>query len=204
MRTVVVIEHHKKQERKRLHANHKSAKMTTNNKWNQSMNKPVRIIVGYTNDQKGKDIRDEDVVRISNGRWIAQHSTETGTWKEKSTGRCPTYRTCSFCFKAGPTGRKKCVCTDGRYKILFYRYHIIDSIKIAELLEEELEVAKADRMQNWIMTPSMQLNLDCCDLAITQKINRENASLSDEDKKALRLKRLTPIWDLTSEIFQFC
>jgi hypothetical protein len=203
MRTVVVIEHHNKQEQKRLYANHKSAKMTTNNKWNQSMNKPVRIIVGYTDDQKGKDIRDEDVVRVSNGRWIAQHSTETGTRKEKSTGRCPTYGTCSFCFKAGPTG-KKCVCTDGRYKILFYRYHIIDSIKIAELLEEELEVAKADRMQNWIMTPSMQLNLDCCDLAITQKIDRENASLSDEDKKALRLKRLTPIWDLTSEIFQFC
>ncbi len=81
MRTVVVIEDHKKQERKRLYANHKSAKMTTNNKWNESMNKPVRIIVGYTNDQKGKDIRDEDVVRVSNGKGIAQHSTETGNWK---------------------------------------------------------------------------------------------------------------------------
>jgi hypothetical protein len=203
MRTVVAIEHHKKQGQKRLYANHKSAKMTTNNKWNESMNEPVRIIVGYTDDQKGKDIRDEDVVRVSNGKWIAQHSTETGNWKEKSTGRCPTYGTCDFCFKAGPTG-KKCVCTDGRYKILFYRRHIIDSIKIAELFEEELEVAKADRMQNWIMTPSMQLNLDCCNLAITQKINRENASLSDKEKKALRLKRLIPIWGLTNEICQFC
>jgi hypothetical protein len=74
--------------------------------------------VGYTDDQKGKDIRDEDVVRVSNGKWIAQHSTETGSWKEKSTGRCPTYGTCSFCFKAGPTG-KKCVCTDGEYKSSF-------------------------------------------------------------------------------------
>jgi hypothetical protein len=99
---------------------------------------------------------------------------------------------------------KKCVCTDGEYKIVFYRRHIIDSIKIAELLEEELEAVKADRMQNWIMTPSMQFNLDCCDLAVKGRINRENASLSDDDKKALRLKRLTPIWDLTSEIFQFC
>jgi hypothetical protein len=79
--------------------------------------------------------------------------------------------------------------------------HIIDSIKIAELLEEELEVAKADRMQNWIMTPLMQFNSDCCNLAVEQRINRENASLNDDDKKALRLKRLTPIWDLTSEIF---
>jgi hypothetical protein len=93
---------------------------------------------------------------------------------------------------------------EARYKIVFYRYHIIDSIKIAELFEEELEVAKADRMQNWIMTPSMQLNLDCCNLAIKGRINRENASLSDEEKKGLRLKRLTPIWDLTSEICQFC
>jgi hypothetical protein len=139
--------------------------MMTNNKWNESTNEPVRIIVGYTDDQKGKDIRDEDVVRVSNGKWIAQCSTKTGNWKEKSTDRCPTYGTCDFCFKAGPTG-KKCVCTDGRYKIVFHRYHITDSIKIAELFEEELEVAKADGMQNWIMTPWMQLNLDCCNLAI--------------------------------------
>jgi hypothetical protein len=204
MRTVVVIEHQKKQERKRLSANHKIAKMTTSNIQTfykeESPNRPVRIIMGYTNDQKGKDIRDEDVVRLSNGKWTAQGSHNTGNRKEKSTGRCPTYGTCSFCYKAGPTG-KKCVCTDGEYKILFYQKYIMDSIKIAELLEEELEVAKADRMQNWIMTPSMQYNSDCCDLAVTQRINRENASLSDDDTKALRLKRLTPIWDLTSEIF---
>jgi hypothetical protein len=80
MRIVVVIEHHKKQERKRLSANHKIAKMTAKNTKtfnNEPTNEPVRIIVGYTNDQKGKDIRDEDVVRVSNGKWIAQHSTET-------------------------------------------------------------------------------------------------------------------------------
>jgi hypothetical protein len=74
---------------KRLSVNHKIAKMTTNNTKtfnNESTNKPERIIVGYTNDQKGKDIRDEDVVRVSNGKWIAQHSTETGTWREKEHG----------------------------------------------------------------------------------------------------------------------
>jgi hypothetical protein len=141
MRTVAVIEHHKKQEQKRLSANHKIAKMTTNNTKtfdNESTNEPERIIVGYTDDQKGKDIQDEDVVQVSGGKWIAQISSGTGTWKEKSTGRCPAYGTCSFCFKAGPTG-KKCVCTDGKYKIGFYPYHIVHSIKIAKLLEEELE-----------------------------------------------------------------
>ena len=136
-----------------------------------------------------------------NGSRNTQPKPEPG--ERKSTGWCPTYRTCDFCFKAGPTG-KKCVCTDGEYKILFYRRTLIDSIKIAELLEEELEVAKADRMQNWIRTPMMQYNSDCCNLVVTRRINRENAFLSDDDKKALRLKRLRPVWDLMSEIFQFC
>jgi hypothetical protein len=71
MRTVVVIEHHKKQERKWLAVNHKIAKMMTDNTKafnNESTNEPEQIIVGYTDDQKGKDIRDEDVVRVSNGK----------------------------------------------------------------------------------------------------------------------------------------
>jgi hypothetical protein len=76
--------------------------------------------------------------------------------------------------------------------------------RFLELLEEELEVAKADRMQNWIRMPTMQYNSDCCNLVVTRRINRENAFLSDDDKKALRLKRLRPVWDLMSEIFQFC
>jgi hypothetical protein len=107
MRTVVVIEHHKKQERKRLSANHRIAKMTTSNIQTfynkENHNRPVRIIMGYTDDQKGKDIRDEDVVRPSNGKWTAQGSHDTEPLKEKSTGRCPTYGTCSFCYKVGST-----------------------------------------------------------------------------------------------------
>jgi hypothetical protein len=75
--------------------------------------------VGYTDDQKGKVIRDEDVVQVINGKWIAQHSTKNVMLREKSTGWCPTYGTCSFCFKAGPTG-KSCVCADGENKIVFY------------------------------------------------------------------------------------
>jgi hypothetical protein len=85
MQTVVVIKHHKKQERKRLSANHKKiAKMTTSNiqtfNNEEKRNEPVRIIMGYTDDQKDKGIRDEDVVRVSNGKWIAQHSPKTGSW----------------------------------------------------------------------------------------------------------------------------
>jgi hypothetical protein len=120
---LVVIEHHNEQERKRLSANHKIAKMTTSKIQTfykeEKPNRPVRIIRGYTDDQKGKDIQDEDVVRPSNGKWTPQGSPDTGNWKEKSTGRCPTYGTCSFCYKVGPTG-KKCVCTNEEYKILFH------------------------------------------------------------------------------------
>ena len=91
----------------------------------------------------------------------------------------------------------------GVMEILIHWGYIIDSIKIGKMLEEELEVAKADRMKNWNITPTMQLNSDCCELAIVRKINKDNPTMSDDDKKELRLKRLRPIWDLQSEIFQF-
>jgi hypothetical protein len=201
-----------------LFANHKIVKITTSmndipfNSFNkmkptpfyndENPNRPLRIIMGYTDDQEGKDIRDEDVVRPSNGKYTKQGSPETNSWQHKSTGRCPTYGTCSFCFKAGPTG-KKCTCTYGNYLILFYRGHVVDSITLGEMFEEELEVAKADRMQNWIRTPMMQLNSDCCDLAMRRKVNKENKDMDDDEKKKLKLKYLEPIWNLETEIFQF-
>ena len=89
------------------------------------------------------------------------------------------------------------------YLILFYRGHVIDSITFGEMFGEELEVAKADRMQNWIRTPMMQLNPDCYDLAMRRKVNKENKDMDDDEKKKLRLKYLEPIWNLETEIFQF-
>ena len=191
----------------RLSTNHKIAKITTSMNpktfYNDEIpNKPQRIIKAYTDDQEGKDIRDEDVLRPSNGRYTKQGSPETKTWEQKSTGRCPTYGTCTFCFKAGPAG-KKCLCTNGEYLILFYRSHIIDSITFGEMFGEELEVAKADRMQNWLRTPMMQLNLDCCDLAIRRKVNKDNKDMDDDEKNKLRLQKLAPIWKLQNEIMQF-
>jgi hypothetical protein len=187
--------------------NHKIAKMMTSmkqtqvieNQTNENPNRPVRIVKGYTDDQEGKDIRDENVERQSNGKWTKQGSPETHSWKDKSLGRCPMYGPCSHCYKAGPAG-KKGICTHGDYIILFDQRHVIDSIKIAELLEEELEVAKADRMVNWIRTPTMQFNYVCCNLAIIRRINQDNASLSNDAKKILRKQRLTAVWDLMNDI----
>ncbi len=159
---------------------------------------PRRIVVGYTNDQEGQDIRNDDVVRPANRRWTKQDSTETHDWKMKSSGHCPTYGSCDHCYKAGPAG-KECKCTHGRYKILFYSDHVIDSIKVAELIGEELEVAKADRMQAWIRTPMMPWNSDCCGLAIERKINA-NESLSADAKKALKMQRKRAFWNFQSNV----
>ena len=159
---------------------------------------PRRIVVGYTNDQEGQDIRNDDVVRPANRRWTKQDSTETHDWKMKSSGHCPTYGSCDHCYKAGPAG-KDCKCTYGRYQILFYNRHVIDSITVAELIGEELEVAKADRMQAWIRTPMMQWNSDCCGLAIERKINA-NESLSADAKKALKMQRKRAFWSLQSDV----
>ena len=159
---------------------------------------PRRIVVGYTNDQEEQDIRDEDVVRPANTKWTKTASTETHGWQMKSSARCPTYGSCDHCYKAGPAG-KECKCTHGRYKILFYRGHVIDSITVAELIGEELEVAKADRMQAWIRTPMMQWNSDCCGLAIERKINA-NESLSADAKKALKMQRKRAFWNFQSDV----
>jgi hypothetical protein len=131
-----------------------------------------RIVIGYTVDQQGQNIRDEDVVRPNNHKWARKGLSETHEWKEKSLGRCPTYGTCSLCWKAGPAG-KKCICTHGNSLILFYGLNALDSITVADIIGQDLEVARADCMQNWVMTPSMQYNELCCDLAITSQLNKD-------------------------------
>ena len=66
---------------------------------------PCRIVVGYTNDQEGQDIRDEDVVRPANKKWTKQGSTETHDWQMKSSARRPKYGPCDHCYKAGPDSK---------------------------------------------------------------------------------------------------
>jgi hypothetical protein len=73
------------------------------------------------------------------------------------------------------------------------------SITVADIIGQDLEVAPADRMQNWTRTPVMQYNELCCDLVITRQLNKDK-SLDADVKKAMRMKRLSAIWDLTKEI----
>jgi hypothetical protein len=167
-----------------------------------SINDPIYnqgIVIGYTEDQQGQNIQDEDVMRPDNHRWARNCSGETHKWKKKSSGRCPTYGTCSLCWKAGPAG-KKCTCTHGNYLILFNGLNTLDSITVADIIGQDLEVAQADRMQNWNRTPTMQYNDLCYDLAITTRQLNKDKSLDADAKKAMRMQRLSAVWDLRREI----
>jgi hypothetical protein len=157
-----------------------------------------RIVIGYTVDQQGQNIRDKDMVRPDNHKWAQNDSGETHEWKNKSSGRCPMYGTCSLCWKAGPA-RKKCTCTHVNYLILFYELNTLDSITVADIVEQDLEVARADCMTNWNMTPMMQYYELCCDLAIQRRLNQDKF-LDADAKKAMRMKHLNVIWDLRKEI----
>jgi hypothetical protein len=165
-----------------------------------SINDPIynqQIVIGYTEDQKGQNIQDEDVVRPNNHIWARNGLSKTHEWKKKSSGRCPTYGTCSLCWKAGPVG-KKYTCTHQNYLILFYGLNTLDSITVADIIGQDLEVTRADCMQNWVRTPMMQYNELCCDLAITRQLNKDK-SLDADAKKAMRMKRLSAIWDLKND-----
>lgn len=109
------------------------------------------IVTGYTDDQAGLDIRDEDVVRPLDHIYAEQGSAETYTWKIKSNGRCPTYGNCRNCTKSGPVDK---ICNDcqtfngfhPRYEIKISEcYRIMDAQTLAESLDMGHEIARADR-----------------------------------------------------------
>ena len=58
---------------------------------------PRYIVLNYTEDQTGQDIREENVVRPDNRKWSAVGADEVKEWRWKSSARCPTYGTCSCC-----------------------------------------------------------------------------------------------------------
>jgi hypothetical protein len=108
------------------------------------------VIVKYTPDQEGQDIEDKDVVRPMNHRWCFKGGEETSTWKVNSWARYPTYGSCEFCKKSGPVGKTCNECPileiEPRYVILIDRNKILDSITLAQMLNQGHETAKADRM----------------------------------------------------------
>jgi len=109
----------------------------------------IVVNVNYTDDQFGKHIRNEDVVRPHNHLFYLMCSPETQTWKLKSRADCPTYGTCPMCYKCGPTALScdNCPIDNGfpTYCILTFREKILDSVTLGEILKTGNVTAQADR-----------------------------------------------------------
>ena len=118
------------------------------------------IVKGYTVDQAGQDIRDEDVIQAANSVWYTK--AEIKTWRDKTTAGIPTYGSCVRCYWGGPVGLK-CTHCDGKItRNLTYQVHesrgkILDSHWVARYFEKGHDVAKANRKHRRIRTGTVQL-----------------------------------------------
>lgn len=116
------------------------------------------IVKGYTEDQRGQDIRDQDVIRAANGKWFT--FDECLHFKEKSFQRAPTYGTCPRCWMSGPLNLfcRECMekRTGGRpihgFVVMKLTHgcdgkghKIMDSVTLATWLKKGHQVAKVDR-----------------------------------------------------------
>ena len=63
----------------------------------------VYITVGYSPDQPGEWIQNEDVVHPKYHKWTV--GKEAHAWSSKSRACCPTYGSCECCFNSGPVGK---------------------------------------------------------------------------------------------------
>lgn len=124
---------------------------------------PRRIVVGYTEDQEGQEIRNDDTIRASNGRWYKDD--EIKRFRDRSTGVCPTYGNCVGCFKCGPVGKKCDECIDPQkgYAVIFMitmsgDKRIIDAEYLARMSRKGQEIAKADRTQAWVRMPTKTMD----------------------------------------------
>ncbi len=53
---------------------------------------PKIMVVGFTEDQEGQDIKDEDLVRPSNHHWCTQGGDETKIMETEEQGKVPVIR----------------------------------------------------------------------------------------------------------------
>ena len=127
------------------------------------------VVKNYTNEEDyGEYIKEEDVVRPLNSRWCYQSGEETGTWKQKSRARCPTYGTCLYCGRSGPVGQfcMTCKIPEAGYVIMINTRRvgetkIIDSQSLATLYGMGHQIAKANRISTPIMQKLHQFDNGC-------------------------------------------
>ena len=119
---------------------------------------PRYIIVGYDPEHYGSAfIKDEDVVRPPNQKYITFGDMLKDWARDKSTASCPTYGSCEICMMSGPAN--ECCCTKCgkrvRYLVAFYQRHTLDSVTLTEIIGTGHICARANRTQAWLRTPFM-------------------------------------------------
>jgi hypothetical protein len=143
------------------------------------MNPPVIINKNYTPDQKGQEIRQEDMVRPLNRKITTMG--ESMKWKEISRSRAPTYGSCEYCFRSGPLGKGCNRCNFGEYQALLLLMRggaikTLDLITISKIMGEGHEVCLADHQMNWNRTPCKHSKVTCAQLVI----NKRYSDIKDE------------------------
>ena len=150
------------------------------------MNIPnFRIVVGYTDDQQGKQIHDRDVVRALHGVLYTQD--EIDDFSTKSTVRCPTYGTCTGCGSAGPVGSLCPFCHEGDFMVTFVRHNrrILDAETFAIRLGQSILPAMADREVHWLMTPTWHMEEWKCNSLATKA---SGGTPTDEERNKLHAR----------------
>ena len=143
-----------------------------------------RIVVGYRNEQEGRNIDEDQVIRAEG---FFHTSEEVDRFSERSNARCPTHGNCERCYKAGPVGLR-CVCGGGAYKVIMAhernddmrRRRIVDAEKLAELLGKDVQIAQADRRFNWVSTPTEVLKAQDLRIMAMEKIRPEMARVQQD------------------------
>ncbi len=101
-------------------------------------------------EEHGEHIKEEDVVRPMNCRWVPQRGAETSIWRHKSAAGCPTCGNCRFCLMAGPVGRRCSECNDPKKGHVTMndgelgKMKILDSIALADMFGKGFQRARSD------------------------------------------------------------
>ena len=102
-------------------------------------------------EECGECIKEEDVVRPMNCRWVPQQGAETSIWRHKSAAGCPACGNCRFCLMAGPVGRRCSECNDPKKGCvtmnddeLGEKTKILDSIALADMFGKGFQRARSD------------------------------------------------------------
>lgn len=148
-----------------------------------------RILRTYTSDQKGQDIKDEDVIRAWNG--IGYTQDEQDHFKDTHRSEQPTYGNCILCRSAGPVG-KECACDAclPRYQVIGVTHDwnsdtIIDAEYYAKMFGASVEVAKADRFITWLQSPYRRITETQLRSMLRTKHKDDEAAYKKEHDKTM-------------------